>query len=613
MKLTPRDYQQDAHDAAIAWIKKCVDPCLIEAPTGSGKSIIVAMLANTIHKMSGKKILCLAPSKELVQQNHAKYLLTGEPASLFSASAGRKETKNFVVFGSPQTVVNSLERFGKQYAAVVIDEAHGLTGSVLSIIAHMQQQNPLLRVIGLSATPFRMGTGYIYRNHYEHGGMDEDVAIDPFFQQLVYSIDARMLIARGYLSQPVFGVTADHYDTAGMVLNRMGQFKADDVDRAFVGKGRKTSMIVADFVAKAHDKKGVMVFAATRQHATEIMESLPAELSAMIDGETKKKDRELIIGEFKAKRIKYLASVGALTTGFDAPHVDMIAILRRTESVGLFQQIVGRGLRIDDGKRECVILDYAENMENHCPHGDLFAPEIKARRALKGEPMQICCPSCGHENQFSARPNPDEFEMDKDGYFIDLAGNRVLGDMDKPIPAHFGRRCQGFGIVAGHAVQCNYKWSTKECEECGAENDITARYCSSCRGEIVDPNTKLRLDAIKLERDPYRVRFSNVLSMQMRLHPGRDGKPDTIRVDYQIEEKPHTVSEWLSPDADNAWLVNKWVKFAMAAFGYVPESISQAIELRHSAKCPARIAYKKEKSSKYYTVIGVEHEVSAVA
>ena len=122
MKLTPRDYQQEAHDAAIAWIKKCVDPCLIEAPTGSGKSIIVAMLANTIHKRSGKKILCLAPSKELVQQNHAKYLLTGEPASLFSASAGRKETKNFVVFGSPQTVVNSLERFGKQYAAVIVDE-----------------------------------------------------------------------------------------------------------------------------------------------------------------------------------------------------------------------------------------------------------------------------------------------------------------------------------------------------------------------------------------------------------------------------------------------------------------------------------------------------------
>ena len=97
MKLTPRWYQQEAHDAAIAWVRKCYDPCLLECPTGSGKSIIVAMIAKTIHDMSGKKILCLAPSSELVMQNREKYLMMGEPASVFSASAGRKETKNFVV------------------------------------------------------------------------------------------------------------------------------------------------------------------------------------------------------------------------------------------------------------------------------------------------------------------------------------------------------------------------------------------------------------------------------------------------------------------------------------------------------------------------------------
>ena len=92
MKISPRWYQQEAHDACIAWIKKCSDSCIIEAPTGAGKSIIVAMLANTINKMSGKKILCLAPSRELVIQNHSKYLLTGEPASMFSASAGDRKS-----------------------------------------------------------------------------------------------------------------------------------------------------------------------------------------------------------------------------------------------------------------------------------------------------------------------------------------------------------------------------------------------------------------------------------------------------------------------------------------------------------------------------------------
>ena len=607
-----RGYQQEAVDAAWDWIRKCVDPCCLELCTAAGKSFILAALAERVTKASGKKVLVLGPNKEICEQNYSKYLLTGEPASIYSASVGRKETKHNVVFGSPLTVINDISKFNN-YAAVFIDECHILSSSVKNIISEMRKTNGKLRVVGVTATPYRTGTGYIYENHYKDGFCGEDESIDPYFKMLVYSIEPRLLIANGFLTQPVVGYVSDTYDTSSLEMDKKGRWIQSTVDVAFVGRGRKTSLIIRDIVEKSSKRNCVMIFASTRQHASEIMESLPAEISRIVTGETKKKDREKIIKQANEGSIKYLVSVGALTTGVDIPRVDVIAMMRATESASLFQQIIGRALRLFDGKSDAVILDYAENIERFFPHGDLFAPEIKARRALKGEPMQIFCPSCGHENQFSARPNPDEFEMDNEGYFIDLAGNRVLGDMDKPIPAHFGRRCQGFGIVAGHAVQCNYKWSTKECEECGAENDITARYCSSCRGELVDPNAKLRLDAIKLERDPYRVRFSDVLSMQMRLHPGRDGKPDTIRVDYQIEERPHTVSEWLSPNADNAWLVNKWVKFAMAAFGYVPESISKAIELRHSAKCPARIAYKKEKSSKYYTVIGVEHEVSALA
>lgn len=346
MKLTPRWYQQEAHDAAIAWVRKCYDPCLLECPTGSGKSIIVAMIAKTIHDMSGKKILCLAPSSELVMQNREKYLLMGEPASVFSASAGRKETKNFVVFGSPLTVANNLNKFGSQYAAVIIDEAHGLSPTLLNIINHMRSQNPKLRIIGLSATPYRLTTGYIYQHHYKTGALTEDEAVDPFFTALVYTIDARMLIAEGYLSQPIFSGNLENYDTSGLTLNRLGQFSSDSVDRAFVGQGRKTSRIIADVVDRSVDKKGVMIFAATVQHAKEIMESLPGELSALVTGDTKKDERARIIERFKKQQIKYIVNVAVLTTGFDAPHVDHIAILRATESVALLQQIIGRSLRV---------------------------------------------------------------------------------------------------------------------------------------------------------------------------------------------------------------------------------------------------------------------------
>jgi DNA repair protein RadD len=100
-----RPYQQAAFDAAITYIRKCYEPCLIEAATGAGKSHIIASIAEWVHSHSGKKVLCLAPSKELIQQNHKKYLATGNPASIYCASVSKSLTHD-VVFGSPRTVLN---------------------------------------------------------------------------------------------------------------------------------------------------------------------------------------------------------------------------------------------------------------------------------------------------------------------------------------------------------------------------------------------------------------------------------------------------------------------------------------------------------------------------
>ncbi|MDX1452259.1 MAG: DEAD/DEAH box helicase [Oleiphilaceae bacterium] len=611
MKITPRDYQQDAHDAAIEWIKKSIEPCLIEAPTGAGKSIIVALLANTIFKMSKKRILCLAPTSELVTQNRAKYLLTGEPASMFSASAGRKELKHPVVFGSPGTVKNSVEKFRDGYAAVIVDEAHGITPTLMEIIRVMREGNPKLRVIGLSATPYRLGTGYIYASHYERGFNDEDCCIEPYFTQLVYSIDARMLIARGYLSEPVFTPTGEHYDTSGLTLNSMGQFSKDSVERAFTGKGRKTSRIVADVIDKSQGKQGVMIFASTIQHAQEVMESLPPDMSALVTGDPKltpKKERERIINEFKEKRIKYLVNVAVLTTGFDAPHVDHIAILRATESVALLQQIVGRGLRVDEGKSTCLISDYAENIDRHAPHGDIFDPDIKAKRKGEGEPIIAICESCGYHNEFSARENPDEMLIDDNGYFVDGSGDRINTEEGLPIPAHYGRRCKGMirhPEKRGEVDRCGYKWTFKSCEECGHENDVAARFCTKCRSEIVDPNEKLRIEAAKVESDPYRIRASKVQMMKLKRWGGKDGKPDTVKVDFYIDEKPGVVSTWLAPDADSEWLQKKWITFCQDSLG---EEIGiDDIESRmFDFKAPVQIAYRKKRSSKYFELMAMD-------
>ncbi len=530
--MTLRPYQQESHDAVVGWIKKNRSPCLIEAATGAGKSHIIAALADTVHTISkGKHVLVLQPSAELVEQNAEKYRLTGAKCSIFSASAGEKSLRHPVVFGTPLTVKNRISRFGSQFAVVIIDECHGMTPTVLSIIEAIREANPNLRVVGLSATPYRMNTGYLFAQWPDGKPVREDESKDPYFGACVYRIRAHSLIDMGYLTQPVVGaIGAASYDTLSMQVNDRGQFDASEVDRAFHGQGRKTSAIVADIVGQSRGRQGVMIFAATVRHAQECMQSLPPELSALVTGETPKNERRSILAAFKARKVKYLVNVSVLTTGFDAPHVDVIAMLRATESVGLLQQIIGRGLRLDNGKADCLVLDYAQNIERHCPDGDIFSPEVKVKGGNKEEATLTCkCPDCDTENDFTPRPNDEGYEIDQNGYFLDLDGARIETDWGA-MPAHYGRRCLGMSTVAGDLVRCDYRWTSKPCPSCDAPNDIAARYCISCKSEIVDPNEKLRIDFKALKKDPTKVQTDEVLSWRVIPSISRTGK-ETDRVD----------------------------------------------------------------------------------
>src|SRR5690625_1203104 len=172
MALNLRPYQQDATDAAIAWMRRSIEPAVLELCTGAGKSHIIAAIADWVRENSGKKVLCLQPSKELLEQNYEKYEATGERASIFSASAGRRDMRWPVVYATPGTAKNSLDMFGNQFAAIVIDECHGITPTVRAIIEGIRKHNANLRVIGLSATPYRMNTGYIYQ--YDINGDEEE-------------------------------------------------------------------------------------------------------------------------------------------------------------------------------------------------------------------------------------------------------------------------------------------------------------------------------------------------------------------------------------------------------------------------------------------------------
>lgn len=581
-----RPYQREAFQAVMDWVRQSVDPCLVEAATGAGKSWIIAALASELHRISkGKHVLCLAPNADLVKQNREKYLTTGDPASVYSASAGGRCLRHPVVFATPGTFKKVARAMGGKFCAVIIDECHGITPTVKTIIDLMRDSNPNLRVIGTTATPYRLGEGFIYQMDEEGNLNGDHCAKDPYFIKKVYTVPARLLIDSGYLTRPVIGaIGAEQYDTANLVLNNSGKWKQSTVDQAFVGHGRKTAAVVADVVRQSQGRKGVMLFAATVEHAREIMASLPPSMSRMIGGDenTGKKAREALVRDFKERKFKYLVSVQTMTTGVDFVHVDVIAILRATESVALLQQIIGRGLRVCEGKDDVLILDYAENLERHCPDGDIFAPEITASMT-SGEKgiIDAECAECGAINKFSARKNPDQFKVNRYGYFVDLAGQEIATEHG-PMPAHYGRRCQGLVKRGPTHVQCSHRWTSKECKRCGEHNDIAARYCASCREELIDPNEKLRIEFKRMKRDPSQIQTDRVINMEQKPVVTRSGK-ECLLVTFETEWRSFSV--WLHPEARNGRMQAEYLQFMDAT--------------KSGVERPETVTYLKEESGFY--------------
>ncbi len=582
MKLRP--YQQQAHDSIISWVKKNTDPCLIEAATGAGKSLIVSAVARTLHQISGgKHILCIQPSKELLEQNYEKFVNTGDNASMFSASVGRSCLRWPVVFGTPMSIKNKIDRFGSEFCAVIIDECHGITPTIRDIIKELQEKNKNLRIIGLTATPYRLGSGYIYAidNMDRHFG--EEQAKAPYFKKLVYRITAPSLIEGGYLTRPIISeIGSDSYDTINMQLDSKGKFDKGDIDRAYHGQGRKTSSIVSDVIERSKYRKGVIFFAATIQHANEIMESLPPELSEIITGETPKAKRENILNQFKALKIKYIVNVAVLTTGFDAPHVDVIALMRATESVGLLQQMIGRGLRIYKGKNDCLIMDYAQNIERHCPDGNIFNPQVKSLKNSSSVEIGVICPLCATQNIFTARKNPDNFKYDKEGFFLDLNGNRIESEYGH-VPSHHGRRCMGETKYG----RCEYRWTHKKCNECEAENDIAARYCCKCKAEIVDPNDKLIADFIAHKKDPTQVQTDEIIKFSTNNTISKSGN-ECIKIDIVTTYRSFSI--WV--------LKNPVTKKQQRDFNLIND-------LEES---PHSVTYKMDENG-FYRILGFNYEV----
>ncbi|MGB0894974.1 MAG: DEAD/DEAH box helicase family protein [Parashewanella sp.] len=460
MKL--RDYQQDSIDAAVTHFKSSPDSAVIVLPTGAGKSIVIAELA----RIAKGRVLILTHVKELVAQNAEKVGLLTEDADIYSAGLKQKNTKGKTVVASVQSAARAVEKFDCPFSLIIIDECHRISmdenSQYQQLFSHLRKVNPKMRLLGLTATPYRLGLGWIFRHHY-HGKIGNTE--NPIFEKCIFELPLRPLIKQGFLTPPKMldGVSAQ-YDFASITPSSTGEYSEAKINSLLNTSGRATKAITQQIAQLSEDRQGVIIFAATVRHAHEVMSYLNETQAKLITANTPHDERDKLIVDFKAKRFKFLVNVAVLTTGFDAPHVDFIAILRPTASVSLFQQMVGRGLRLADNKNECLVIDYAANGY------DLYFPEVgQAKTNSRSVPVQVHCPVCQFANTFWG-----------------------LTDDDGDLIEHFGRRCQGLVTQADVEQQCDFRFRSKSCPDCGAENDIAARICQTCQSVLIDPDKRLK-------------------------------------------------------------------------------------------------------------------------
>lgn len=566
MKL--RQYQQDAVDSVINFIKRSLEPCLIRAGTGAGKSLIVAEIARKINEISGgKKTLVLVPSKELVEQNYDKFVaMTNSRASIFSASAGVKCTKNSVVFATTGTVVNEVKksrhRFAENYASVIIDEAHMTSRSMRSIIDKMREANNNIRIIGMTATPYRLLDGYIYRNELINGKLKSvpegkfydgsDEARKPMFSVLVYSITEPQLMNMGFLTPLVVGKhDSTSYDTSSLSVKRNGQFDSEEIKQTFENQ-RITKTIIDEVMLIARDRMSVIIFASTVDHAKEILGYLPEGEAEIVTAETPRAKREEIIERSKEGKLKYLVNMQTLTTGFDSSTIDTVVMMRATESVALLQQCVGRGLRLHAGKNDCLLLDYAKNIERHSTTGDIYSPIIESPTHIgNAKRHKFICPKCKIENEFSLKKEFEGYEYDRYGYIITPDGDHIVNPVnDMPIAVHSGQRCQNTDMIGGKVSRCDHYWNAKPCKKCGSMNSIQSKKCRVCAEELVDPNEKLVIEASTANNTFWKKAHCDTVTVFSASNNG------SFKIQYNIQ--PHgKISVTLNFNHQNQWFKGK--------------------------------------------------------
>lgn len=433
--IEPRWYQKAANDAVWNYLAEKQGNPVIVLPTGAGKSLVIAMLIQQAIEFEGR-VVVLAHRKELLQQNaeEIRGMIPGVDVGIYSAGLKAREIHNTVVVAGIQSVFRKAADLGRRHL-VLVDECHLISDIDESMyqqfFAGIQQEG--LRIVGLTATPFRTGSGPFC-------GPDRQ------FHRIVFEAKTADLIAQGFLC-PITNKVADAEVNTDKVALRGGEFVESEMQAAF-DVDDKVEAACKEILDKTQDRHSVLIFASGVHHAEQIADLLPG--AAVVTGETLDLERASILDRFRRGELRFLVNCDVLTTGFNAKCIDAIAVLRATMSPGLFCQMVGRGLRLHESKTNCLLLDFGGNIARHGSIDDDNFGRIttgSGRQAIaadngRGKQCPSCeldvsakasdCPECGFvfprnvnarhdgsadtESQLTCQLPPEEWEVNAVDY-----------------------------------------------------------------------------------------------------------------------------------------------------------------------------------------------------
>lgn len=525
--LTLRYCQREAIDAAFAYWDDGGGSPLIEMATGVGKALVIAKICQELlERFPTLRIGMVAHQKELLAQNMAELLRLwpSAPLGLYSAGLRRRDMRARILIMGIQSVWKKAALLGG-FDLLIVDEAHLIPRNAETrygrFIEDCRAITPDMRILGLTATPYRLGTGRL------------DEGEGRMFDKTVYTYGLADGVRDGFLC-PIIAPHRGIDLTAQQTMHIRGsEFVDGELEEASIAIIREAA---ADYAAiRKHDREFGLAYCAGVKSAQMLAEELNRldEPARAITGGTS--ERDAIIESVKQRRsgLRHLIFCQIGTTGLNIPYADLVGMFTSTLSASKYVQIGGRVSRLADGKQFAVFADYGGNVRRM---GPLDSVHVKSKSGVAGQadPSDVRakeCPQCSNDVAIQTRTCP----------------------------------------------HCGYQWPANLAPKHEARADSEAVIMAS-----ITPPKWLAVDEVVYSR-----------------HPGRDGKPDSMRVDYLCGLK--TYSEWAAFESEKArGLVDRFWRRA-GGRSPVPATVAEAMSRDEELTWPAEIAIKPD--GKYWRVV----------